>query len=53
MPCEFQVYSRVIQLHIHMYPFFTLFSPLGYYIILSKFPVLYGRSFWLIRANNS
>ena len=37
--CSFQVYSKVIQLYVHMYLFFfKLFSHLGYYRILSRAP---------------
>ena len=37
MLCYFQVYSKVIQLYIHIY-FFRFFSLIGYYKILSIVP---------------
>ena len=37
MLCQFQVYSKVNQLYICMYPlFFRFFSHLGYYRVLSR-----------------
>ena len=53
MLCQFQVYSKVIQLYIYMYLFFLkFFSHLGCYIILSRVPcaiqqVLVGYPFYL------
>ena len=39
MLCEFQVYSKAIQLYTYMYLFFfKFFSHLGYYRILSRVP---------------
>ena len=49
MLCVFHVYSKVNQLYIYIYPFFfRFFSHIGYYRILTKFPVLYSRSFLVI-----
>ena len=48
------MYSKVIQLYIYMYPFFfKIFSHLGYYRILSSFPVLYSRSLLVIYFKHS
>ena len=39
MLCSFQVYSKVIQLYVYIYPFFfRFFSHMGYYRILSRVP---------------
>ena len=39
MLCQFQVYSKVIQLYIYIQPlFFRFFSHIGYYRILSRVP---------------
>ena len=38
MLCWFQVYSKVIQLYINMYPVFKFFPHLGYYRMLSRVP---------------
>ena len=39
--CQFQVYSKVNQLHIYIYPFFFRFlSHVGHYRVLSRVPVL-------------
>ena len=39
MLCQFQVYSKVTQLYIYIYPFFfRYFSHIGYYRILSRVP---------------
>ena len=39
MLCEFQVYSKMLQLYIYMYLVFSkLFSHLGYYRIMSRVP---------------
>ena len=43
------MYSKVIQLYIHMYLFFfKFFSHLGYYRILGRVPLLYSRSLLVI-----
>ena len=48
MLCSFQVYSQVIQLHIHIYLFFRVFPFIGYYKILSIGPcVIQLRPCWL------
>ena len=48
MLCQFQVYSKVIQLYIYIYTyihsFFRFFSHIGHYRALSRFRVLYSRS---------
>ena len=39
MLCQFQVYSKMIQLYKYVYLFFfKLFSHLGYYRVLSRVP---------------
>ena len=39
MVCQFQVYSKVIQLYIHIYLFFfRFFSHIGYYRVLNRVP---------------
>ena len=39
MLCYFQVYSKMVQLYIHIYPlFFRFFSHIGYYRMLSRVP---------------
>ena len=47
MLCQFQVYSKVIQLYLHIY-FFRFFFLIGYSKILVEFPVLYSRSLLII-----
>ena len=47
--CQFQVYSKVIQLYINICPlFFRFFAHIGYYRLLSRVPVLYSRSMLII-----
>ena len=39
MLCEFQVYSKMLQLYLYMYPFFfRFFTHIGYYRILNQGP---------------
>ena len=39
MLCQFQVYSKLIQLYVYIYPFFfRFFSHVGYYRLLSRVP---------------
>ena len=43
------MYSKAIQLHIYIYPFFfRFFSHTGYTEYLVEFPVLYSRSLLII-----
>ena len=48
MLCWFQVYSKVIQLHIYIYLFFFRFFPIISYYKILEFPVLYSRSLLFI-----
>ena len=49
MLCSFQVYSKVIQLCINIYPsFFRFFSHIGYYRILIRVPCAISRSLLII-----
>ena len=43
------VYSKVVQLYIHMYPFYLVFSHIGCYRIPSRVPcTIYSRSLLII-----
>ena len=54
MLCQFQVCNKVIQLHIHTYPFpFKFFSQLGCCRILSRVPLLQTRSQLVIHSKYS
>ena len=48
MLCQFQLYSKVNQLYVYIYPlFFRFFSHIGHYRVLSRVPcaiLLYSRS---------